>query len=223
MKIIIIDDEEKIRRILGDYLKNEGFEIIEGKDGMDGLEKIMTHNDIDLILLDIRMPGMDGFETIKEIRKVSPSPVIFLTALNQTHDEVKGLQLGADDYISKPFTYEILVARVHACLRRFQKSKPKILEIYDLKIDFTNREVISNKETLNLTQKEFEMLDFLIYNKNIPIKRDVILDRIWGYDYYGDPRTVDTHIKTLRAKLGKYSDIIKTVRGVGYKLEIPEN
>ncbi|WP_461204858.1 response regulator transcription factor [Clostridium sp. DL1XJH146] len=223
MKIIIIDDEEKVRRIIGDYLKNEGFDIVEGKDGIDGLNKIIAQNNFDLILLDIRMPKMDGFETIKEIRKVTNTPIIFLTALNQTYDEVKGLDLGADDFITKPFTYEILVARIKACLRKYQTFKPKTLTINNLNIDFTNSEARIDEENLNLTQREFKILELLMYHKNITLERATILDRIWGYDYYGDPRTVDTHIKTLRAKLGDYSTIIKTVRGVGYKLEIPEN
>jgi DNA-binding response OmpR family regulator len=223
MKIIIIDDEEKIRRFIGDYLRNEGFDIVEGKDGMDGIEKIIAHNNFDLILLDVRMPKMDGFETIKEIRKITDTPVIFLTALNQVYDEVKGLDLGADDYITKPFTYEVLVARVKSCLRKYQKQKSKILVIGKLNIDFTNYEVKKDKENLNFTQKEFEVLAFLLSNKDIAIKRDKILDRVWGFDYDGDPRTVDTHIKTLRAKLGEYSRIIKTIRGVGYKIEITED
>lgn len=223
MKIIVIDDEEKIRRIIKDYLVNEGYEVLEGKDGLDGIEKIIEQNDFELILLDIRMPKMDGYETIKEIKKVTDTPVIFLTALDETYDEVKGLNLGADDYITKPFSYEILIARVKACLRRKQKFKIKQFNYGDLRFDVNNKEVYIDKDLINLTLREFELLELLINNRNMTLERGCILDKLWGYDYYGDPRTLDTHIKTLRGKLGQYADMIKTIRGVGYKLELDEN
>lgn len=223
MKIIVIDDEEKIRRIIKDYLVNEGYEVLEGKDGLDGIEKIIEHNDFDLILLDIRMPKMDGYEAIKEIKKVTDTPVIFLTALDEVYDEIKGLNLGADDYITKPFSYEILIARVKACLRRKQKFKIKQFNYGDLRFDVNNKEVYIDKDLINLTLREFELLELLINNRNMTLERGCILDKLWGYDYYGDPRTLDTHIKTLRGKLGQYADMIKTIRGVGYKLELDEN
>lgn len=220
MKIIVIDDEKHVRRIVGDYLRNEGFDVVEGMDGADGIEKIISHNDLDLILLDIRMPDFDGYETIKMIKNICDVPVIFLTALDETYDEVKGLNLGADDYITKPFSYEVLIARVKSCLRKNQKLKPDIKNIEGMTIDFTNRQVILEDKNLNLTQKEFDVFELLLKYKNMTFERSRILDRIWGYDYYGDPRTVDTHIKTLRGKLGDYSSMIKTVRGVGYKIEL---
>ncbi len=180
MKILIIDDEERVRRVIGDYLRNEGFEIVEGKDGKDGLDKIIAHNDFDLILLDVRMPKMDGYETIKEIRRITDTPVIFLTALNQTYDEVKGLNLGADDYITKPFTYEVLVARVNSCLRKYRKQKPDVVRIENLNLDFTNYIAKNDKVRIDLTQKEFEILNLLVANKNMTVKRSIILDRVWG-------------------------------------------
>lgn len=223
MKIIIIDDEEKLRKIVRDYLENEGYEVVEGIDGLDGFEKIIEHNDFDLILLDVRMPNMDGYETLIEIKKVTDTPVIFFTALDEVYDEVKGLNLGADDYITKPFSYDILIARVKSCLRRTQKQKPLEYTFKELRISFTNKKVYINDDAINLTQKEFELLEYLIVNKNMTLERTRILDRIWGFDYYGDPRTVDTHIKTMRFKLGCYSDNIKTIRGVGYKFEVDED
>jgi DNA-binding response OmpR family regulator len=223
MKIIIIDDEKNVRRIIGDYLKNEGYEVVEGLNGMDGIDKIIKHNDFDLILLDIRMPQMDGYETIKEIRQITDTPVIFLTALNETYDEVRGLNLGADDYITKPFSYDILLARVKSCLRKNQKTNKSEFKYKDFTINFNNRNVMIDQEFLNLTQKEYEILELLLAHKNIILDRTKMLDKIWGYDFYGDPRTVDTHIKTLRAKLGDYSNLIKTVRGAGYKFEITQD
>ena len=223
MKILVIDDEKNVRKIVGDYLKNEGYQVIEGIDGEDGIQQLIQHRDVILILLDIRMPKMDGYETIKEIKAISDAPVIFLTALDESYDEVKGLELGADDYIKKPFNYQVLVARVSACIRKNRKNISEMLSYGNMSIDFTNRAVYIDTEDKGLTLKEFELLEYLVKNKNITIERTKLLDRLWGYDYYGDPRTIDTHIKTLRAKLGPYSEIIKTVRGVGYKLELFED
>lgn len=220
MKIIVIDDEKNVRRLVGDYLRNEGFEVIEGKDGMDGINKIIENKDIDLILLDVRMPKMDGFKTIEEIREICDTPVIFLTALDEVTHEVKGLKMGAYDYITKPFSYEVLVARVNACLSKIRKQKPDIVEVDELSINLTNREIKIGEESIGVTQKEFDIIDLLIQNNNMAIPRGKILDRVWGYDYYGDQRTVDTHIKTLRAKMKSYGRMIKTVRGVGYYIEL---
>ena len=223
MKILVIDDEKNVRRIVGDYLKNEGYEVIEGKDGEDGIEQLIKHKDIGLILLDIRMPKMDGFETLKEIRLIADAPVIFLTALDESFDEIRGLELGADDYITKPFNYSVLMARVKSCIRKNQKNTSEVMTYRNMSIDFTNREVRIGGTDKGLTLKEFELLEYLIKNKSMTMERGKILDRLWGYDYYGDPRTVDTHVKTLRAKLEQYNQIIKTVRGVGYKLELDKD
>lgn len=220
MKILVIDDEKHNRRLIGDCLRNEGFEIVEGKDGFEGIERLAEDKDIDLILLDIRMPKMDGFQTYAEIREISSVPVIFLTALSDIHHEVKGLKLGAYDYISKPFSYEILVARVNSCLIKLKEQQPDCLEIGGMTINMTNRDISIDGLSIGNTQKEFEVLELLINNKNMALERNVILDRVWGYDYFGDPRTVDTHIKTLRAKMKEFGRMIKTVRGVGYYIEI---
>lgn len=220
MKILIIDDEKKLRRILSDLLRKNGFETVEGHGGLDGIEMAIQHKDTALILLDIRMPKMDGYETIVELKKVTDAPVIFLTALNETYDEIKGLELGADDYISKPFKFELLLARINTCLRKNMALGDSMVVCEGMKIDLTNRQVYIDKDPINLTQMEYELFLFLVKNKRMNLQRTHILDRVWGYDYYGDPRTVDTHIKTLRAKLGPYSKLLITVRGVGYRFEI---
>lgn len=218
-KILIVDDEKNVRRILKDYLTNEGFEVIEGVDGENGIDQLMKHTDVDLVLLDVRMPRLSGFEAIEEMKTISDAPVIFLTALDESFDEVKGLELGADDYITKPFSYNVLVARVKSTLKKNNRFKTTTLEVDGLLIDFTNKRVLLEGEDVELTLKEFQVLELLIKNKNINMERGLILDRVWGYDYYGDPRTVDTHVKTLRAKLGESGKIIKTARGVGYRFE----
>ncbi len=220
MKILIIDDEKNIRRILSDYLKKKGFETVEGIGGYHGIEMAIEHKDLDLILLDIRMPKIDGYETIGELKKVTDAPVIFLTALNESFDEVKGFEVGAEDYISKPFSYEVLYARIVSCLRRHGKMNANIIEYQSLKLDYENKLVSIKDKNIELTSMEFELFAYLYKNKNMNLDRSRILDRLWGYDYYGDPRTVDTHVKTLRSKLEDYSHLVKTVRGVGYKLDI---
>lgn len=223
MKIMVIDDEKNVRRIIGDYLKNEGYDVVHGENGIHGIEQLIKHKDVDLILLDVRMPKMDGFEALKEIKEITDAPVIFITALDDSFDEVKGLEIGADDYITKPFNYKVLMARVKSCLRKNCKITTEESVYQKMAVDFTNHEVKIDGSQQELTPKEFAILAYLIKNKNMTVERTKILDRIWGYDYYGDPRTVDTHVKTLRAKLGKYSSIIKTVRGVGYRFEFKED
>lgn len=219
MKILVVDDEKNVRRILGDYLRNEGYEVVEAVDGEDGIDRLIEHKDVDLVLLDIRMPNMDGYEAIGHMKEVSDAPIIFLTALNESFDEVKGLDLGADDYIAKPFSYNVLTARVKSCLRKNKRFDRDILEIDKLKVDYTNKQAFVEEVDCHLTVKEFELLNYMIKNKHMSLDRQKILDRIWGYDYEGDPRTVDTHMKTLRAKLGPYGAFLRTVRGVGYKFE----
>ncbi len=212
--------KKNVRRILGDYLKNEGFEVVEGKDGEEGIDVLIKNTDVDLILLDIRMPNMDGYETIGHLKEISDAPVIFLTALDESFDEVKGLELGADDYITKPFSYNVLTARVKSCLRKNKKFDLKVEQYGDLVIDYTNKVAKVGSINCDLTLKEFELLAYFISNKNINLDRVKLLDRVWGYDYVGDPRTVDTHVKTLRSKLASHGETIKTVRGVGYRIEI---
>ena len=223
MKILVIDDEKNVRRIVGDYLRNEGYEVVEGADGEDGVQRLIEHRDVDLILLDIRMPNMDGYETLKEIRKITDAPVIFLTALDEPYHEVKGLELGADDYIAKPFQYQVLIARVKSGIRKNRRNISDTLICGDLTVDFTNRAARIGQTDIGLTYKEFLLLEYLVKNKNMTLERTKILNRLWGYDYYGDPRTVDTHVKTLRAKLRDNGAMIKTVRGVGYKFELSKD
>lgn len=219
MKVLIIEDEKHARRIIKDYLTNEGYQVVEAEDGLLGIDMVMAHQDLDLILLDVRMPNMDGFEAIEEIRKLTDTPVIFLTALDEDHDEIKGLMLGADDYITKPYSYSVLMARVKACLRNNQKDKKETIVIDNMKMDVLNKVVFIEDKNIDLTLKEFEVFYLLLMNKGMTMERGKILDKIWGYDYYGDIRTVDTHIKTLRAKLMDYGLMIKTIRGVGYRIE----
>ena len=219
MKILIIDDEKNVRRILRDYLTNEGYEIIEGSDGEEGISRLIENPDTNLVLLDIRMPRMNGFETIEEIQKISEAPVIFLTALDETFDEVKGLELGAYDYITKPFSYNVLIARVKSCLKKTNPPTETHIKLGHVILDTDHHYVIVEEGRELLTQKEYELLMYLIKHPGTNVERSLLLDRIWGYDYYGDPRTVDTHVKTLRNKLNPYGDMIKTVRGVGYRYD----
>lgn len=219
-RILVADDEKRIRKIIGDYLENEGYEVLEAEDGQRALELFYLHGDLDLILLDVLMPGKNGWEVCREIRRESEVPVIFLTALGETHDEIRGLDLGADDYISKPFGYERFMARVRSALRRGDSRKTAKYKVGDLALDPESRTVVLGGDALDLSPKEFDLLAFLMENRNIALERDVLLDAVWGYDFYGDPRTVDTHIKNLRNKTGKAGACIKTVRGIGYKFEV---
>lgn len=220
MKILVIDDEKHVRRLVGDTLRREGFQVVEAKNGFEGVESVIADKGIDLILLDVRMPKMDGFMTIREIRQVCDTPVIFLTANDDVSQEVKGLRLGAYDYITKPFSYEVLIARVTSCLSQLNKLQAEVVEVGQMIINMTNREIAIKGTDICVTQKEFDVIELLIRHKNMSMERNRILDKVWGYDYYGDQRTVDTHIKTLRAKMGDYGKMIKTVRGVGYYIEL---
>jgi len=219
MKIIVIDDEKNIVNIVSDFLRNVGYEVIGALSGEEAIDKIIEDNNIDLILLDIRMPDMDGYEVLREIREISDAPVIFLTALSESYNEAKGLNLGAVDYITKPFNYTVLLARVKAALRIREMENSREVSIGELNINMTKREVSIKGKSLKLSQKEYEILAYLLNNENKLVGRQTILDRIWGYDYEGDQGTLNTHIKTLRNKLGDYGRIIVTVRGAGYRFE----
>jgi len=220
MKIFVVDDELHIRKIIGDYLRADDYEVVECVDGLDCLEKIREHPDLDLILLDVRMPRLSGFDAMPEIKKISDVPVLFLTALDETFDEIQGLELGADDYITKPFRYDILMARVRSTLRRRVALKPHPFELDNLKINYEKREVQIAEKTLDLTKMEYNLLVYLVENSNLVLDRNRILDSVWGFNYYGDPRTVDTHVKTLRSKLGSHAKCILTKRGVGYQFKV---
>ena len=218
MKVLVVDDEKLIREVIIEYLKIEDYEYLEADNGMEAIE-LVKHNDIDIIIMDIMMPKMDGFTASKEIRNISDAPIIMLSARDTELDKLSGFDIGIDDYITKPFSPKELIARIKAIIKRMNIDTD--LFIYeDLKIDYKAHSVsIKNKE-LKLTPKEYELLIYFIKNKNIALSRETLLSKLWGYDYYGDYRTIDTHIKMLRNNLGKYRDLIKTVRAVGYKFEI---
>lgn len=219
-KVLIVDDEWKIRKLIKDYLIKEEFLVDEAGDGEEGLDKFYSNN-YDIIILDVMMPRIDGWSMCRKIREESNIPIIMLTARSEESDELFGFELEADEYITKPFNPKLLVARVKALLRRDGKIGEKnIIIIGEIVIDNTKREVRIGNEVLELTPKEYDLLHYFVENKNIALSREKILNAVWGWDYFGDPRTVDTHIKRLRKKLG--GDYIQTVRGFGYKFEREE-
>ncbi len=221
MTILVVDDEKLIRNVIKEYLLLEKYQVLEAENGSDAI-KIASKNKIDLIIMDIMMPVMDGYKAAKEILKTKNIPIIMLSARTEEYDKLQGFDLGIDDYVTKPFSPKELIARIKAVLKRNNENKLKIWEILGLKIDDTAHEVyIDNKEVI-LTPKEYDLLKYLIENKNIALSRDTLLANVWSYDFYGDDRTVDTHIKTLRNNLGKYRDLIVTVRGMGYKFVYKE-
>lgn len=220
MQILVCDDESLIRDVIKEYLLIEKFQVFEASNGLEAIE-IVANKDIDLVIMDIMMPKMDGYQAIKEIKKIKDIPFIMLTARSEEFDKLLGFDIGADDYVTKPFSPKELVARVKAVTKRFQNEE--ISFVYeDLVLDDLAHEVKVDGEIIDLTPKEYELLKYFMQNKNIALSRDTILSNIWGYDFYGDERTVDTHVKTLRNNLGKYRDNIKTVRGMGYKFEVKE-
>lgn len=220
MKILVVDDERLIRNVIREYLENEKYEVLEAENGFDAL-RVLETNRVDLIILDIMMPRMDGFETLKEIRKTKDTPVIMLSAMKEEEDKLSGFNLGVDDYITKPFSPKELVARVKVHLKR-TNGKENAYTYKDLKVDYLGRKVTVENKEVNLTPKEYELLTYFIKNKNVALSREQLLNSVWDYDYYGDDRTVDTHVKMLRKSLGKYRDLIRTVREVGYKYETEE-
>ena len=219
MQILVCDDESLIRDVIKEYLLIEKFQVFEASNGLEAI--VVANKDIDLVIMDIMMPKMDGYQAIKEIKKIKDIPFIMLTARSEEFDKLLGFDIGADDYVTKPFSPKELVARVKAVTKRFQNEE--ISFVYeDLVLDDLAHEVKVDGEIIDLTPKEYELLKYFMQNKNIALSRDTILSNIWGYDFYGDERTVDTHVKTLRNNLGKYRDNIKTVRGMGYKFEVKE-
>ncbi len=215
MKILIVDDEELIRNVIKEYCILENFEVIESENGLDAIEKI-KNNDIDLMVLDIMMPKLDGFSAFKEIKKIKNIPTIVLSARSEEFDKLAGFDLGIDDYLTKPFSPKELMARIKAILKRV-KNIEDVYTYEDLKIDYAGRVVTIKNKEVKLTPKEYELLVYFIENKGIALSREQLLTKIWGYNFFGDDRTIDTHIKMLRNNLGKYRNLIVTVRGVGYK------
>ena len=216
-KILIVDDEEQIRNILRIYLVREGYEISEAEDGEKGL-KLFYEKPFDLVILDVMLPKKDGWSILREIKKYTETPVIMLTARDDSEDEVFGFEMGADDYITKPFNNKVLLARVKSLLRKSNNSVESIIEIGDLVINDTSHSVTDSKGEIELAPKEYDLLIYLVKNNKIALSREKLLNEVWGYDFLGDDRTIDTHIKNLRKKIGKGA--IKTIRGIGYKLDL---
>ena len=219
--ILIVDDESRMRKLVKDFFIKEDYNILEAGDGEEALKIFEENkNKIKLILLDVMMPKLDGWSVLRQIRQESNVPVIMLTARGEEQDELFGFELGADEYISKPFSLKILVARVEAILKRLQTDKKEILEVGGIKIDSQGRTVTVDDKQIDLSLREYELLIYLVENQGIALSRDKILNNVWNYDYYGDSRTIDSHIKKIRHKLGKKGKYIETIRGVGYKFEI---
>ena len=219
-KILVVDDESRMRKLVRDFLTKSGFEVLEAADGIEAINVFDANQDIALVILDVMMPGKDGLQVCREIRQTSQIPVIMLTAKSDEQTELKGFDLGADEYISKPFSPRILVARVEAILRRTnQQSAETQLELGGILLDKVAHRVVIDGKEIDLSYKEFELLTYFMENQGIALSREKILNSVWNYDYFGDARTIDTHVKKLRSKMGEKGDLIKTIWGMGYKLE----
>ena len=220
--ILVVDDESRMRKLVRDFLVRQDFEVLEAGDGEEALDLFYKDKSIALIILDVMMPKMNGWEVCKEVRESSKVPIIMLTAKSDESDELMGFDLGVDEYISKPFSPKILVARVEAILRRTNKlgGASEVKKAGAIVLDKTAHEVKIDGKQIDLSFKEFELLDYFLDNQGIALSRERILNSVWNYDYFGDARTIDTHVKKLRSKLGEYGDYIKTVWGMGYKFEV---
>ena len=219
--ILVVDDELRMRKLIKDFLIASGFNILEAEDGEQALEVFEKEkNRINLILLDVMMPKLDGWSVLRQIRQESRVPIIMLTARGEEQDELIGFELGVDEYISKPFSPKILVARVEAILKRTNQSQKEIKEYDGIEVDKEGRTIKVDGKQIELSLREYELLTYLLDNENIALSRDKILNNVWNYDYYGDSRTIDSHIKKIRHKLGKKGKYIKTIRGIGYKFEV---
>ncbi|MBO5096980.1 MAG: response regulator transcription factor [Agathobacter sp.] len=221
IKILVVDDEMRMRKLVRDFLVRQDYEVLEAADGEEALDVFYAEKNIALMILDVMMPRMNGWDVVREIRQTSKLPIIMLTAKSDEQDELLGFELGVDEYISKPFSPKILVARVEAILRRANKigEGSQIRSIGGIVIDKSSHMVTIDGEKIDLSYKEFELLDYFMENEGIALSRDKILDGVWNYDYFGDARTIDTHVKKLRAKMGEKGECIKTVWGVGYRFE----
>lgn len=221
LKILVVDDESRMCKLVKDFLVKQNYEVLEAEDGSQAVELFFEQQDIALIILDVMMPKMDGWQVCREIRNYSKVPIIMLTARTDERDELQGFQLGVDEYIAKPFSPKILVARVEAILRRTsQLAENEVLEYGGISIDKAAHVVTIDGVGIDLSFKEFELLTYFMENKGIALSREKILNSVWNYDYFGDARTIDTHVKKLRSKMGGKGDLIKTVWGMGYKLEV---
>lgn len=223
VKILVVDDESRMRKLVRDFLGREGYTVLEAGDGMEAMEIFYEHKDVALVILDVMMPKMDGWQVCREIRQSSQTPVIMLTARSEERDELQGFELGVDEYISKPFSPKILVARVEAILRRSHVlGAEEIIDAGGIQINKAAHEVKAEGKQIDLSYKEFELLVYFVENEGIALSREKILNNVWNYDYFGDARTIDTHVKKLRNKLGDKGNYIKTIWGMGYKFEVEE-
>lgn len=218
--ILVVDDEQRMRKLVRDFLVKHDFTVLEAANGEEAVDVFLANKDIVLVILDVMMPKMDGWQTCREIRQYSKVPIIMLTARGDERDELRGFELGVDEYIAKPFSPKILVARVQALLRRVNAATEETLEYGGIVLNRTAHEVLIDGEKIDLSFKEFELLSYFMENKDIALSREKILNHVWDYDYFGDARTIDTHVKKLRNKMGKYGSYIKTIWGMGYKFEI---
>ncbi len=218
--ILVVDDEQRMRKLVRDFLTKQNFRVLEAADGEEAVDVFMENKDNVLVILDVMMPKMDGWETCREIRQYSKVPIIMLTARGGENDELRGFELGVDEYIAKPFSPKILVARVEALLRRTNSANEKNLEYGGIVLNRSAHEVIIDGEKVDLSYKEFELLSYFMENKDIALSRERILNHVWDYDYFGDARTIDTHVKKLRSKMGEKGKYIKTIWGMGYKFEV---
>ena len=218
-KILITDDEARMRKLVRDFLTRAGYEVLEAADGEEAVDLFYSNKDIVLLILDVMMPRLDGYGVTKEIRKVSRVPIIMLTAKSEEQDELQGFELGVDDYVRKPFSPKVLVARVEALLGRGNAGASERLEAAGIVIDKTAHQVTIDDRPVELSAKEFDLLSYFIENNGRALSREQILNSVWNYDYYGDARTIDTHVKKLRSKMGDKGELIKTIWGLGYKFE----
>ncbi len=223
VKIMVVDDESRMRKLVKDYLVKKGFSVVEAENGEDAFNRFCEDKSISLIIMDVMMPVMDGYEASEEIRKLSDVPIIMLTAKADEKDELKGFEIGIDEYITKPFSPKILVARVEAVLRRSNSNQEeKLLEAGGIMVDLSAHRVTIDGKEIELSFKEFELLNYFMVNRGVALSREKILNNVWNYDYYGDARTIDTHVKKLRSKLGEKGEYIHTIWAVGYKFEITD-
>ena len=217
-KVMIVDDEERLRSLVRDFLTREGIKTLEAEDGEEALKLFFENKDVAVIILDVMMPKLSGWQVLEEIRRYSQVPVIMLTALSEEQDELKGFRLGVDEYVTKPFSPRVLVARVQSILRKKEESGSNVLELGGITLNKTSREVYAEGKKVELSLKEFELLTYFMENPGTALSREKILNHVWNYNYSGDARTIDTHVKTLRSKIGKAAAAIGTVRGIGYKM-----
>jgi two-component system response regulator ResD len=220
LKVLVVDDEARMRKLVKDFLVIKGFQVIEAGDGEEAVDLFFAQKDIALVILDVMMPKMDGWQVCKAIRQYSQVPVIMLTARGEERDELQGFDLGADEYISKPFSPKILVARVEAILRRSNAAASDVIRVGGIDINKAAHQVTIDGVPVDLSFKEFELLTYFVENQGIALSREKILNNVWNYDYFGDARTIDTHVKKLRSKLGVKGDYIKTIWGMGYKFDV---